>query len=344
MTDRDALERSVLLDPDEDVPRLEYADWLEENPGEGWECSGCKGKGSRFAHAAGSHGTTVKCWDCRGIGQIDAGHRERAELIRAGVELARFWPERKEIGKTEPSVPWVEMRSHGPGFWTFEAFSDYAVKVGDRVDVFGRGPKRDKAKVYHGLVVRRVEDRGSDGVHFAVARDDASIPWGGMGLAVRSRELVARGVGFGWWDVTGLIGPTLDGRGELAWYSTQSPGPPVDGVVSGAVRRGFIERITLPIAAYTPELAAAVFARHPVRDVVLSDAVIHLGIDPFLGGSGCFWRVNTLPMFLWKLVSTGSPRSRIADVYPTRDAAVEALSRAAVAWGRDRAGLTAATV
>ena len=31
MTDRDALYRAILAHPDDDTPRLVYADWLEEN-------------------------------------------------------------------------------------------------------------------------------------------------------------------------------------------------------------------------------------------------------------------------------------------------------------------------
>jgi uncharacterized protein (TIGR02996 family) len=31
MTDRDALYRAILAHPEDDTPRLVYADWLEEN-------------------------------------------------------------------------------------------------------------------------------------------------------------------------------------------------------------------------------------------------------------------------------------------------------------------------
>ena len=48
MTDDEALLAAIIADPDEDTPRLAYADWLQEN-----------GQSER----AGRHGSTLSVWE-----------------------------------------------------------------------------------------------------------------------------------------------------------------------------------------------------------------------------------------------------------------------------------------
>lgn len=66
MTDGDALLAAILAHPDEDTPRLAYADWLDEN-------------GGAQAHSAGRAGSTGAEWAA-----------DRAEFIRVQVEIARL--------------------------------------------------------------------------------------------------------------------------------------------------------------------------------------------------------------------------------------------------------------
>lgn len=82
-----ALLAAVLAAPADDLPRLVYADWLDENAGtvpcpgrclEGW-----------LPRTDGRLGAD-QCRICRGSGTVSNGKRERAEFIRTQCELTRL--------------------------------------------------------------------------------------------------------------------------------------------------------------------------------------------------------------------------------------------------------------
>lgn len=88
--DERALLGAVLADPRDDLPRLVYADWLEENATDE-VCFVCDGR-----RVIDSGGTTPwgdpidqDCPNCSGTGRVGNGFAERAEFIRVQVELAR---------------------------------------------------------------------------------------------------------------------------------------------------------------------------------------------------------------------------------------------------------------
>jgi uncharacterized protein (TIGR02996 family) len=93
MTDADALLAAILAHPDEDTPRLAYADWLDETAG----TVACRCKGTGRYRVVG--GGFLGCPGCNGAGSIPDGNAARAEFIRVQVELAatadppgdRFW-------------------------------------------------------------------------------------------------------------------------------------------------------------------------------------------------------------------------------------------------------------
>jgi uncharacterized protein (TIGR02996 family) len=79
MTEREALLAAVIASPDDDLPRLAYADWLDEHAGE-VECDQCKGKQVAY------------CTKCKwGQGRLSNHFAERAEFIRC--EVASVNPE-----------------------------------------------------------------------------------------------------------------------------------------------------------------------------------------------------------------------------------------------------------
>lgn len=84
-TETDLL-REILACPDEDAPRLAYADWLEETAGSA-ECGWCRGSG-RWERPFLSDQKDVKCAICYGTGRVSDGRAERAEFIRVQCELA----------------------------------------------------------------------------------------------------------------------------------------------------------------------------------------------------------------------------------------------------------------
>ena len=87
----------VLERPDDDLPRLVYADWLEENAGP-VPCERCKGKGGYPAF----HLAWQPCPDCLTAGTVSDTRRERAEFVRVQVELARLeaeWEGGSRAGK-----------------------------------------------------------------------------------------------------------------------------------------------------------------------------------------------------------------------------------------------------
>ena len=98
LTERESLLCAILANPAGDLPRMVYADWLDENERENEredECKACKGEG-RQSHShswsdyAGS-GQTHFHYDCRacsGSGRVSNGFAARAEFIRVQCELA----------------------------------------------------------------------------------------------------------------------------------------------------------------------------------------------------------------------------------------------------------------
>jgi uncharacterized protein (TIGR02996 family) len=115
MTDDElALLKTVLSSPEDDTPRLVYADWLDEHAGTA-PCPGCGGTGfeQRECKVCGARPDSEGCIDHgRGCyvldsdgggsesaeqcphcadGRVPDSRRERAEFIRVGCWLAR-WP------------------------------------------------------------------------------------------------------------------------------------------------------------------------------------------------------------------------------------------------------------
>jgi len=110
-TDRAALYRGILERPDDDVARLVYADWLEENDGSE-PCGRCKGTGWRpNAPASGLLSSrpypdfpsfaTIGCPHCggkrdhKGSGTVRNGYADRAEFIRVQLRLATVGHQRR---------------------------------------------------------------------------------------------------------------------------------------------------------------------------------------------------------------------------------------------------------
>jgi uncharacterized protein (TIGR02996 family) len=94
-----AILKAILDQPNEDTPRLVYADWLDENATTGAECGKCLGSGSHSlnvyelsarygAAAAVKIMNEAKCAKCDGSGRVSDGRKERAEFIRLQITIA----------------------------------------------------------------------------------------------------------------------------------------------------------------------------------------------------------------------------------------------------------------
>jgi len=102
VTDGDALLAAILAAPDEDTPRLMYADWLDENARE-VECRACLGSGSHALDpyelaARFGRGTATrildaaKCLTCGGSGREQDERGLRAWWIRHSItSRSRPW-------------------------------------------------------------------------------------------------------------------------------------------------------------------------------------------------------------------------------------------------------------
>lgn len=274
MTDRDAIYRGILADPFEDVPRLAFADCIEED-----------------------------------------GDAERAELIRAGCELARM--EKPPLG-LDRNAP-VGM-------------------FGDRERRFHKWGKRS--------------------------------PWWRRRAVLQASvaAATARGRTAEWWAIPGLVvqrGVVWNGRvvetaaeGNRVTYWLKDHEAKLSGwgrFATGTVERGFVSAITLNAAAFTADVARAVFEAFPVVGVHLSDRQPYA--SPNYGGTNWpefsfGWCVSELidnaGSHIGSRLHTHLPkegRVRISERnvhwawYATRDAAMQALSDAAVHVGRSLAGL-----
>jgi len=81
-----ALLAAILANPGDDLPRLVYADWLEENERDE-ECVTCQGRGVHGARRY-TPGKMWTCSHCSGSGRASNGFAARVEFIRVQVELA----------------------------------------------------------------------------------------------------------------------------------------------------------------------------------------------------------------------------------------------------------------
>lgn len=126
--------------------------------------------------------------------------------------------------------------------------------------------------------------------------------------------------------------------------------------VQYVVRRGFVDEIRCPAAAFTEDFARELFARHPVTRVVLTDREPQQWLPEIRGlPPGCanrwFWSVrgpdSSVPGYphyvprgvQWSAVWLRAKWYCDTPTYDTADAANAALSDACVAWGRSLAGL-----
>ncbi len=92
MTDEDALLAAILADPEDDTPRLVFADWLDENEAS-VTCERCDGTGCTFCGGEDRdyHSSCNECNRCDGSGFVSNGYAAKADLIRIQCELAKHW-------------------------------------------------------------------------------------------------------------------------------------------------------------------------------------------------------------------------------------------------------------
>jgi uncharacterized protein (TIGR02996 family) len=130
--------------------------------------------------------------------------------------------------------------------------------------------------------------------------------------------------------------------------TVESSGPSPDVPVPVLrFRRGFVESVTLSADAFL-EHAAALFAAAPILEVTLAGKEPgHRtdGLDTWLWGPFVHWydapeadTPHRIPDYLWHALR--GPEGW-TNHFPTREEALAALSRACVAYGRERAGLPA---
>jgi uncharacterized protein (TIGR02996 family) len=109
MSEREQMERAVAADPDDDTPRLAYADWLDERAAP-VKCGVCGGSGykppeppevrerilpggrvERYAELPPfDFRRPPACPTCGGAGSVPDALAARAEFVRVEVELARL--------------------------------------------------------------------------------------------------------------------------------------------------------------------------------------------------------------------------------------------------------------
>jgi len=305
VTDEADLLRGVFATPDDDLPRLVYADWLEEHAT--GPCERCAGE--KFI-ALDADGSWQSCPRCNKSGTVPDDRRERAAFIRVQVELARLeasgWHDDWKAGQLVTQDP---IREHGE-------------KI--------------------------------------------------AALRKRERELLIPNWGRWRPPVLSIMGDTIICRNIVA----EPDDVPMPGDVVIEFRRGFVESVTCPLAALLgvpcgcdrgkwrngntcPDCSGTgrvggcgkeLFASQPVLSVTLSDREPDGSDD---GNSPPFAyyldaprltyesRRSVLPAVLFdRLGGELSPHRSWRD-FPTRDAALDAISAALVQWGRRLAGLTA---
>src|SRR5687768_9103939 len=70
---------AIAATPDDDTPRLAYADWLDDQPAYK-TCGACEGKGT-YLGASPDRGNPT-CSHCNGDGRVQTSDAARAQFIR----------------------------------------------------------------------------------------------------------------------------------------------------------------------------------------------------------------------------------------------------------------------
>lgn len=91
----------IIVEPDDDIHRLAYADWLDENQ----ECWQCRGTGGAEWHDATMGAVEGPCGTCNGTGKLTA-RAARAEFIRVQCELWRY-PKQSAWLEQMPAEQWA---------------------------------------------------------------------------------------------------------------------------------------------------------------------------------------------------------------------------------------------
>jgi uncharacterized protein (TIGR02996 family) len=133
LPDPSGLLRAIMEFPEEDTPRLEYADWLEEQPTDRVACRRCGGNRKLWRpidvtkhevpQAIGPEGQPMvraKCRGCSGVGTVvNTANKNRAGLISVQCELAKYeFPACEQPIRTQANfwgVPPQEKRCHRCG-------------------------------------------------------------------------------------------------------------------------------------------------------------------------------------------------------------------------------------
>lgn len=153
MTEDQSLIAAILNDPDDDLPRLVYADWLDEH-----------------SEPERAELIRVQCELARlGPERITIGAGVGGPVLGIRTSGPGYWDFRVGDGLGCREGDRVDVLIHA--------------------DAFKRGREPGTLVKAHGRVVVRVTDHGSN-VHFVVKRDRDSKPWGGAKLLKRSRSLL----------------------------------------------------------------------------------------------------------------------------------------------------------
>ena len=113
MSDEDAFWRAIGANPADQLPRLVFADWLDERPGS-VRCGECEGDGDVWDDGGYKYATrkVVTCRTCSATGYVSNGNAELAAALRA---TSAYWP----MTEANASTPFVRGRAHGVNFWWY---------------------------------------------------------------------------------------------------------------------------------------------------------------------------------------------------------------------------------
>jgi uncharacterized protein (TIGR02996 family) len=321
MTDGERLLRAIRERPEEDTPRLAYADWLDENAGEK-DCESCVGKCGHIVPRLATHRTPAnamrrgdfladksrtysahweKCSACTGTGRVSSGNAARAEFVRVQVELAASFGlnerRRDELARLEREL--LERHGHD---WCSTPAGLAGVRV---LNLCGRDAAT--ADNWLGITFRRgfvAEVRLSAAAFLGGPCRSCYIEVGGRRIGCRVCSDTGR--------TPGLAGPLFAAH-------------PITAV-----------RLTdLEPFEWTPDAGSSSFDQPPQYSWINEEKQRGMGDERR--------RRAMVPALLWPEVVKRPKRVR-HDEYArffTRQAARDALSAAAVAFGRAAANLTA---
>lgn len=334
--DEKALRRNIIANPDDNLPRLVFADWLEER-GRKVPCPVCLG--------CGTVSDGCECFLCLSSGRVDCEFTRRAAFIRVQCELAEMKPPRV----IRPNSVVIDGIVDGVRYVTIRVTDSHRyidAKFGDKFDIE--------------VITSRVSadwHRDMELCGWTPTTSHADIlfkestPWSQRDrydyLLGQQHSLMICGAPSQWYDWVFCAEKDEDGdpiapkNGRWGCivhpsYNEQFPSVQVPPRIKQKFRCGFVSEIECGMDEWM-EYGPSILNEHPILKVVITDK------HPTLfNGRWTYYTVGDPTVaadFVPRVMASKSDNGTF--YYDTAEVARDWLSRRCIEWAKSQSGVLA---